>query len=167
MPTFQVSRSQPYPPAAAHDSETRNPPSGTDSDSDGSAEDEEVVVQAEEPEVNIPEQEVISTDQEATSVTGGDTAPKECPQKPCVLLLWKMKGKLVQCLEQWTRAGDHRLSALRCRHLFGYKCISKWLKGQTRKCPQCNKKAKHNDIVVLYARSLTALDTSEQERMKR
>ena len=51
---FQVSRSQPYPLPAAHDSETRNPPSGTDSDSDGSAEDEEVVVQAEEPEANIP-----------------------------------------------------------------------------------------------------------------
>lgn len=90
---FQVSRSQPYPPAAARDSETRNPPSGTDSDSDGSAEDEEVVVQAEEPEVNIPEQEVISTDQEATSVTGGDTAPKECPQKPSVLPSMEDEGE--------------------------------------------------------------------------
>ncbi|XP_060041152.1 E3 ubiquitin-protein ligase RFWD3 isoform X2 [Erinaceus europaeus] len=70
------------------------------------------------------------------------------------------------CLEQWTNVGDHRLSALRCGHLFGYRCISKWLKGPTRKCPQCNKKAKHSDIVVLYARTLTALDTSEHERMK-
>lgn len=40
------------------------------------------------------------------------------------------------CLEPWTNAGDHRLSALRCGHLFGYKCILKWLRGQTRKCPQ-------------------------------
>lgn len=32
---------------------------------------------------------------------------------------------------------------------------------------QCNKKAKRSDIVVLYARTLKALDTSEQERMKR
>ncbi|NWZ23266.1 RFWD3 ligase, partial [Asarcornis scutulata] len=71
------------------------------------------------------------------------------------------------CFEQWTNAGDHRLSALRCGHLFGYTCIERWLRGQAGKCPQCNKKAKRSDIVVLYARTLKALDTSEQERMKR
>ncbi|NXT25577.1 RFWD3 ligase, partial [Syrrhaptes paradoxus] len=70
------------------------------------------------------------------------------------------------CFEQWTNAGDHRLSALRCGHLFGYTCIERWLKGQAAKCPQCNKKAKRSDIVILYARTLKALDTSEQERMK-
>ncbi|XP_042653457.1 E3 ubiquitin-protein ligase RFWD3 isoform X2 [Tyto alba] len=70
------------------------------------------------------------------------------------------------CFEPWTNAGDHRLSTLRCGHLFGYTCIERWLKGQAGKCPQCNKKAKRSDIVVLYARTLTALDTSEQERMK-
>lgn len=70
------------------------------------------------------------------------------------------------CFEQWTNAGDHRLSALRCGHLFGYTCIERWLRGQAGKCPQCNKKAKRSDIVVLYARTLKALDTSEQERMK-
>ncbi|NXL38136.1 RFWD3 ligase, partial [Glaucidium brasilianum] len=70
------------------------------------------------------------------------------------------------CFEQWTNAGDHRLSALRCGHLFGYTCIERWLKGQAGKCPQCNKKAKRSDIVILYARTLKALDTSEQEHMK-
>ncbi|CAI5781931.1 E3 ubiquitin-protein ligase RFWD3 [Podarcis lilfordi] len=70
------------------------------------------------------------------------------------------------CFEEWTNAGEHRLSALRCGHLFGYSCIERWLKGQVGKCPQCNKKAKRSDIVVLYARTLKALDTSEQEHMK-
>ncbi|NWH63912.1 RFWD3 ligase, partial [Geococcyx californianus] len=70
------------------------------------------------------------------------------------------------CFEQWTNAGDHRLSALRCGHLFGYTCIERWLRGQAGKCPQCNKKAKRSDIVILYARTLKALDTSEKERMK-
>ncbi|XP_006020247.1 E3 ubiquitin-protein ligase RFWD3 isoform X1 [Alligator sinensis] len=70
------------------------------------------------------------------------------------------------CFEQWSNAGEHRLSALRCGHLFGYTCIDRWLKGQAGKCPQCNKKAKRSDIVLLYARTLKALDTSEQERMK-
>lgn len=166
---FQVSRSQPYVPTTAHNVETRNPTSGTDSDSDTSAENEEVVVQAEEPEADIPEQGVTSTEQEATSVTGGDAAPEEqSPQKPSGLpSVDEEEGETCTiCLEQWTSAGDHRLSALRCGHLFGYRCISKWLRGQTRKCPQCNKKAKHSDIVVLYARTLKALDTTEQERLK-
>ncbi|KAM3829160.1 E3 ubiquitin-protein ligase RFWD3 isoform 2-T4 [Vipera latastei] len=70
------------------------------------------------------------------------------------------------CFEEWTNAGEHRLAALRCGHLFGYSCIQRWLKGQVGKCPQCNKKAKRTDIVVLYARTLKALDTTEQENMK-
>lgn len=70
------------------------------------------------------------------------------------------------CFESWTNAGQHRLSALRCGHLFGFTCIDRWLRGQAGKCPQCNKKAKRSDIVVLYARTLKAVDTSEQERMK-
>ncbi|XP_043937833.1 E3 ubiquitin-protein ligase RFWD3 isoform X2 [Protopterus annectens] len=70
------------------------------------------------------------------------------------------------CFEPWTNAGGHRLSTLRCGHLFGFTCIDRWLKGQGGKCPQCNKKAKRSDIVILYARTLKALDTSEQEKMK-
>ncbi|CAH2323893.1 E3 ubiquitin- ligase RFWD3 [Pelobates cultripes] len=70
------------------------------------------------------------------------------------------------CFDSWTNAGEHRLSALRCGHLFGFTCIERWLKGGAAKCPQCNKKAKRSDIVVLYARTLKALDTSEQERLK-
>ncbi|KAM6972961.1 E3 ubiquitin-protein ligase rfwd3.S [Aplochiton taeniatus] len=73
------------------------------------------------------------------------------------------------CLEAWTTAGEHRLATLRCGHLFGYNCINKWVKsqGQSAKCPQCNKKAKRSDIVLLYARKLKALDNSEQETLKR
>uniref|UniRef100_A0A2K6G1U0 RING-type E3 ubiquitin transferase n=1 Tax=Propithecus coquereli TaxID=379532 RepID=A0A2K6G1U0_PROCO len=113
-----------------------------------------------------------SAEQEVTCDSGGKTLPKQqSPQKPNSLLpsasMDEDEGETCTiCLEQWTNAGDHRLAALRCGHLFGYSCISKWLKGQARKCPQCNKKAKHSDIVVLYARTLRALDTSEQERVK-
>lgn len=73
------------------------------------------------------------------------------------------------CFETWTTAGEHRLAALRCGHLFGNTCIKRWLKaqGSAAKCPQCNKKAKHSDIVLLYAPQLRAMDNSEQESLKR
>ncbi|XP_051808097.1 E3 ubiquitin-protein ligase RFWD3 [Acanthochromis polyacanthus] len=56
-----------------------------------------------------------------------------------------------------------------CGHLFGFTCIQRWLKaqGQAAKCPQCNKKAKRSDIVLLYAPKLRALDNSEQESLKK
>uniref|UniRef100_A0A672MEH1 RING-type domain-containing protein n=1 Tax=Sinocyclocheilus grahami TaxID=75366 RepID=A0A672MEH1_SINGR len=40
------------------------------------------------------------------------------------------------CFEPWTTAGDHRLAALLCGHLFGYVCISRWLTSGGNKCPQ-------------------------------
>ncbi|XP_021558676.1 E3 ubiquitin-protein ligase RFWD3 [Neomonachus schauinslandi] len=177
---FQVSRTQPHLPSTSHSSETRNPvsedlqvSSSSDSDSDSSTEPEEVVVQAEETRAVVLEEQVggTSAEQEVTCIGGGETHPKQSPQKtnpllPSVSMDDEEGDTCTICFEHWTNAGDHRLSALRCGHLFGYKCISKWLKGQARKCPQCNKKAKHSDIVVLYARTLRALDTSEHERMK-
>ncbi|NXK40240.1 RFWD3 ligase, partial [Piprites chloris] len=91
---------------------------------------------------------------------------EEEPSVPAARLDEEEGDTCAICFEQWTNAGEHRLSALRCGHLFGYTCIERWLKGQAGKCPQCNKKAKRSDIVVLYARTLKALDTSEQEHMR-
>ncbi|KAI5627095.1 E3 ubiquitin-protein ligase RFWD3, partial [Silurus asotus] len=71
------------------------------------------------------------------------------------------------CFEPWTTSGEHRLATLRCGHLFGFTCIDRWLKGQGAKCPQCNKKAKRADIVLLYANKLRAVDNTEQESLKR
>ncbi|CAF88598.1 unnamed protein product, partial [Tetraodon nigroviridis] len=39
--------------------------------------------------------------------------------------------------------------------------------GAAGKCPQCNKKAKRSDIVLLYAPKLKALDNTEQESLKK
>ncbi|XP_008984452.2 E3 ubiquitin-protein ligase RFWD3 isoform X3 [Callithrix jacchus] len=178
---FQVSRTQPDLPATTYNSETRNPvnedlelSSSSDSDSDSSTEHGEVVDQTEESGAVVSEAAQlagVSAEQEVTSINGGETLPKQpssqkFPLPPSASVDEEEGDTCTICLEQWTNAGDHRLSALRCGHLFGYRCISTWLKGQVRKCPQCNKKAKHSDIVVLYARTLRALDTSEQEHMK-
>ncbi|XP_016116340.1 E3 ubiquitin-protein ligase RFWD3-like [Sinocyclocheilus grahami] len=70
------------------------------------------------------------------------------------------------CFEPWTTAGDHRLAALLCGHLFGYVCISRWLTSGGNKCPQCNKPAKCDHIIFLYARKLKALDNAEEVRLK-
>ncbi|XP_060082896.1 E3 ubiquitin-protein ligase RFWD3-like [Ylistrum balloti] len=68
------------------------------------------------------------------------------------------------CFEEWTTSGSHRLASLRCGHLFGHSCIDKWLRGQGGKCPQCNAKAKRQDIRLLYAKAIKAIDTSERDR---
>ncbi|XP_055047831.2 E3 ubiquitin-protein ligase rfwd3.S [Misgurnus anguillicaudatus] len=70
------------------------------------------------------------------------------------------------CFEPWTMAGKHRLAALRCGHLFGYECINRWLYGGN-KCPQCNKKAKRDHIIFLYARKLQAVDNTEEVQLKK
>ncbi|XP_010157310.1 PREDICTED: E3 ubiquitin-protein ligase RFWD3-like, partial [Eurypyga helias] len=165
----------------------------SDSDSSSSAEEEEAVeaaapllptaqetapadssavssqVQAEPPQaLSQAPAEHGSYEEEETEVQQKQRTPpkKQEPSVPVAVLDEEEGDTCAICFEQWTNAGDHRLSALRCGHLFGYTCIDRWLKGQAGKCPQCNKKAKRSDIVILYARTLKALDTSEQERMK-
>ncbi|KAG5315306.1 RFWD3 ligase, partial [Pseudoatta argentina] len=75
------------------------------------------------------------------------------------------------CMEQWTNSGEHRLCCLRCGHLFGHSCILKWLQDScdstNRRCPQCNKKASVKHIRVLYAKKLTAVDSTEYDNLKK
>ena len=52
----------------------------------------------------------------------------------------------------------------RCGHIFGQKCIERWLKDCHSKCPQCNAKAKKNDLRIIYAKKLTTLDTTDLEQ---
>ncbi|KGL74720.1 E3 ubiquitin-protein ligase RFWD3, partial [Tinamus guttatus] len=147
----------------------------SDSDSSTSAEEEELDAGAQEtptpPSLGDQVKEMFSlplciSSINAFSINALYPAKKAEPLAPAAPLDEEEGDTCAICFEQWTNAGGHRLSALRCGHLFGYTCIEKWLKGQAGKCPQCNKKAKRSDIVILYARTLKALDTSEQERMK-
>ena len=47
-----------------------------------------------------------------------------------------------------------------------YSCIEKWLKKAQPlgKCPQCNLKARRKDIRVIYAKSVSVVDTTERDR---
>ncbi|XP_027554089.1 E3 ubiquitin-protein ligase RFWD3 isoform X2 [Neopelma chrysocephalum] len=179
---------RPEPSRLARDNQEQSPDEGSDSDSSSSTEEEEEVVEApaqetppaatsgasSQAQAELPQAlsqasaEHGSHEDEEAEVQQKQRTPLEEvePSVPAARLDEEEGDTCAICFEQWTNAGEHRLSALRCGHLFGYTCIERWLKGQAGKCPQCNKKAKRSDIVVLYARTLKALDTSEQERMR-
>lgn len=71
------------------------------------------------------------------------------------------------CFEEWTNSGAHRLASLNCGHLFGRSCIERWLKDPKNKCcPQCKCKTRRRDIRNIFAKSLKAVDTSEQDQAK-
>ncbi|XP_050778339.1 E3 ubiquitin-protein ligase RFWD3 isoform X2 [Gopherus flavomarginatus] len=177
---FTVSRTQGTTTAAFPPLETLHLPVGnsghssdetlelSDSDSSSSTEEEDVAVPQEEAPIAASLGEHEGRDAEEAEVQHKQRTPLKKPNVtvPTVPLDEEEGDTCAICFEQWTNAGEHRLSALRCGHLFGYTCIIRWLKGRAGKCPQCNKKAKRSDVVVLYARTLKVLDTSEQERMK-
>ncbi|XP_037308317.2 E3 ubiquitin-protein ligase RFWD3 [Pungitius pungitius] len=116
-------------------------------------------------------QEVAPTDSRSAAGGHGTEASNQNVQAvPSQVTQTSEEGDVCSiCFEAWTTAGEHRLSALHCGHLFGSTCIQRWLvaQGSSAKCPQCNKKAKRSDIVLLYASKLRALDNSEQETLKR
>ena len=50
-----------------------------------------------------------------------------------------------------------------------FSCIEKWLRsaGGSAKCPQCNLKAKRNDVRVVFAKAISVQDTTERDRALR
>lgn len=73
------------------------------------------------------------------------------------------------CCEPFTSTSDHRIVSLKCGHIFGQKCIEQWLriKESKRRCPECNQVSNKNDVRVIYAKSLTCIDTSELDDTKK
>lgn len=123
-----------------------------------------------QPEVQDPSTNSIQTSEETVAASQGAQSAQVDPASVQSLQVEEGEGDTCTiCFEPWTTAGDHRPSALRCGHLFGFTCIQRWIKsaGTAAKCPQCNKKAKRSDIVKLYVTKLRALDNSEQESLKR
>ncbi len=54
----------------------------------------------------------------------------------------------------------------RSLHICDYhRCIEKWLKNAGGgKCPQCNCKSKKSDIRVIFAKTVSVVDTAERDR---
>lgn len=63
------------------------------------------------------------------------------------------------CLEMWADAGEHRLCAMRCGHLFGRSCIEMWLRNN-KNCPSCKKRGFKRDLRNIYCNKVIALEES-------
>ncbi|KAG0207459.1 RING finger and WD repeat domain-containing protein 3 [Mortierella sp. NVP41] len=61
------------------------------------------------------------------------------------------------CFESWTNSGKHRLVSIKCGHLFGEGCISKWIAQNTgngpAKCPECNLTTTRKDIRRIWSKA--------------
>ncbi|KAJ1723593.1 RING finger and WD repeat domain-containing protein 3 [Coemansia erecta] len=70
------------------------------------------------------------------------------------------------CMDAWGITGDHRLVSLKCGHLYGQRCIRRWLRQSKRaRCPSCQHPAVLRDLRPIYARALTAQDSQENVRL--
>uniref|UniRef100_A0A8C1UC43 RING-type E3 ubiquitin transferase n=1 Tax=Cyprinus carpio TaxID=7962 RepID=A0A8C1UC43_CYPCA len=143
-------------PSSRHTAAVVNVPTSDQSSATGSSVSTEAEGSRAAAHPEEPEQESESEDPVAAAASpAGEAEADEGEGETCSI-----------CFEPWTTAGDHRLAALRCGHLFGFICISRWLTGGGSKCPQCNKPAKRGHIIFLYARKLKAVDNTEEVRLK-
>ncbi|XP_016328354.1 E3 ubiquitin-protein ligase RFWD3-like isoform X3 [Sinocyclocheilus anshuiensis] len=146
------------PPLAPETSSSRTAAANVQTSDESSAAEAEGTRAAAHPDESQQETEPVSESEDpvtAAASPAGKTEADDAEGETCSI-----------CFEPWTTAGDHRLAALRCGHLFGYICISRWLTSGGNKCPQCNKPAKRGHIIFLYARKLKALDNAEEVRLK-
>ncbi|XP_055378772.1 E3 ubiquitin-protein ligase RFWD3-like [Condylostylus longicornis] len=74
------------------------------------------------------------------------------------------------CCEHYTMSGEHRLTSLKCGHLFGESCARRWLSqcgnAATRCCPLCKSKADFRDIRHIYAKKIAVKDNTEEVRLR-
>ncbi|XP_052873716.1 E3 ubiquitin-protein ligase RFWD3 [Anopheles cruzii] len=73
------------------------------------------------------------------------------------------------CLDDWTISGEHRVVSLKCGHLFGLSCITRWLESNLasqRCCATCKTKASLRDFRPIYAKAIRGLDTTREEALR-
>jgi hypothetical protein len=73
------------------------------------------------------------------------------------------------CMQPCGNAGEHRVTSLPCGHLFGERCIQKWLLARKKRdacCPSCKVKCKFADLRPIFTSQLVVLDTSTLATLK-
>ncbi|ORX50462.1 hypothetical protein DM01DRAFT_1094805 [Hesseltinella vesiculosa] len=74
------------------------------------------------------------------------------------------------CSENWTASGPHRLVALQCGHLYGRRCIFRWIdksKSSKARCPHCKQTIKENNIRAITPIKLAVQDSAVVEQLRR
>ncbi|KAF9929059.1 RING finger and WD repeat domain-containing protein 3 [Linnemannia zychae] len=70
------------------------------------------------------------------------------------------------CFEPWTNSGMHRLVSIKCGHLFGESCITKWINQNSgsgpAKCPECNLTTTRRDIRKIWSKHVVVVDAIER-----
>uniref|UniRef100_A0AAV1THL2 RING-type E3 ubiquitin transferase n=1 Tax=Peronospora matthiolae TaxID=2874970 RepID=A0AAV1THL2_9STRA len=68
------------------------------------------------------------------------------------------------CCEVCTVVGRHRLVALKCGHLFGKRCIERWIKAR-HTCPNCSAVVQSTDVCLLFSNHVAVVDNAGLEDM--
>ncbi|GLE10320.1 hypothetical protein PINS_up022421 [Pythium insidiosum] len=67
------------------------------------------------------------------------------------------------CYDACTRSGRHRLVSLKCGHVFGKKCIERWV-AERKSCPNCNESVRRSDIRPLFTDHVAVVDNTGARR---
>lgn len=73
------------------------------------------------------------------------------------------------CFAEYIIDDKHYPVALKCGHLFGFKCLDKWMRQSKRNyCPTCSEPCRKTQIRKIYASKIIAYDkTKEHEYMEK
>lgn len=70
------------------------------------------------------------------------------------------------CLGEYTSVGTHRVTSLKCGHLFGMECIEKWIGTYKRNyCPTCFAPCKKIHLRQIFATKVEAIDAGKEKEI--
>lgn len=69
-------------------------------------------------------------------------------------------------MEHCEMGGNHCLISLKCGHIFGEKCIEKWLKDGNGSCPTCRENASKNDCRKIFMNKISILENEKENELR-
>lgn len=70
------------------------------------------------------------------------------------------------CFMAYTSGESHRITSLKCGHIFGKSCLERWMKaGKPAHCPFCSAVIRKNHLREIFVSSVTATDSAREEEL--
>lgn len=70
------------------------------------------------------------------------------------------------CLGEYTTSGPHRVTSLKCGHLFGSECIERWISLYKKNyCPTCSAPFKKSQLRPIFAVKIAAYEKDTEKEM--